>query len=306
MKNPDNIELKLKRFSLSELLRDEILKEKCVVAIEELEQIADADTKKERFFLFVKTLYAYSELYRCGCRGVDKWKNLFVENLDVIDKKRDKVGEDTKGFDDMILYLYQRGTNSNTVGSGDKGIIKTILGIISDYSKMGDMEKAEFFLNPFLIKSGDEFFQIEDGGHNGKFQITKREIKDFVYNVNEADGIVSSSLGDISLFDFNKMAVGRQIMFRDGRNYFGGDLKKIKEEKIGKFKKGEKFKFSFETPAGTIEGYCEVLDTNETDLDEEFGLAYVPFAEKLLKLKVLIDGKEKEFILDDFYGWNKN
>jgi hypothetical protein len=142
---------------------------------------------------------------------------------------------------------------------------------------------VESIFNPFHLKKGMVVYRPEL--HARGLELKEIPIHDIV--VDGKDSMIDSEGKTLDLETINRQLAHGTLMLRDGSNYFGGI-----ESKLPQYKKGEMISMTAHNPLHEDSTFdVEYMGTNENELHEKFGYAFIPYSHQLLEVKYRYDGK---------------
>lgn len=204
----------------------------------------------------------------------------------------------TKKIAEFSELLMASDINTNSAGSGT-GRQKAMKEYFGEYLKSAnDREAYKALYNPFHLEQGTVLFQPKSEGR-WSFSLEEVRLGDIV--IDGKDSAVDIAGETIPIESINRDLACGNLMLRDGSNILGAPDKIFEVPKI---EAGQKTKITFlPNPVQQDNSHIvEFLGTNEDELRERYGDAYLPFVKRLLIVRFRFEGKETEALLGEIVG----
>jgi hypothetical protein len=207
---------------------------------------------------------------------------------------RDKISghnPDLEPFLHMLCLHLAREANTNTTGNSARVFSEVITAAAVNATRAGKPELHDALINPFHLETGMEILKFNE--QTGEAE--KMTIETLIEN---GDGIIFFGKGENDYEDimtFNqKLSMGEYVK-KDGENYFGG-LGHLKEKlNLDKLVPGNVIKIDASYPPlwePRIEEFT-VVETNQSELEAQYGLAWLAFLDHAPRNKKLLTASFK-------------
>jgi len=212
---------------------------------------------------------------------------------------------DLKPFLHMTSFHLASEANTNTSGYSDKTFRKIIEEAANKAANENSPEVHDSLMNPFHLKDGMEIFKLNK--ETGELESFSIEVL-----IEKGAGVVVFGQGadDVEdIIDFNARLSKGEYMKKDGDNVFGG-LKYLKNQlNIDKVSPGKAIKIDVSHPFDKDQTKYEevtVVSTNQAELEEKYGNAYLPFLGNASKNKIVLKASIKSSTGEIFNDVNFN
>jgi hypothetical protein len=209
---------------------------------------------------------------------------------------KDQVRDLVTSFAEFSAFLMAGNINHNSAGSGFDRQIAMREHLATNLDKIEDTEaKAELY-NPFHLESGMTLFRRNFDGT----EIDLEEIRLGDILMDGKDSVTEIEGETFKLESINRDLAGRRLMLRDGSNVIGNiEYPAYYETLIKEIVPGKKVSITFPpTPFEKDNTHVvEFLGTNEEELRERYGSAYLPLAGRMILVRFRFEGNDLEWPL---------
>jgi len=191
---------------------------------------------------------------------------------------------------DFSEFLMAGNVNTNSARSGVERQSAMRHHLANIFSEIGDMEARDEIYNPFHLKSGEVLFRPVSESR-WEFSLEEVSVGDVAFAGKDSTVEIAGKI--VPLSDVNYQLVSKRLMLRDGSNVLGNPEYRA----FPRLESGEKIKIKFKPMPGQQDNahVVEFLGTNEEELRERCGNAYLPFIGRLLVVRFVFEGKEVDF-----------
>jgi hypothetical protein len=212
---------------------------------------------------------------------------------------------DSKTFLHMTSFHLAGEANTSTSGNSGETFRKILEEAANQAANENSPEVHDGLMNPFHLKDGMEIFKLnKETGELERFSI---EVL-----IEKGAGVVVFGQGadDVEdIIDFNARLSKGEYMKKDGENIFGG-LEYLKNNlNIDKVSPGKVIKIDVSHPFDKDQTKFEevtVVGTNQAELEEKYGNAYLPFLGNASKNKIVLKASIKSSTGEIFNDVNFN
>lgn len=186
-----------------------------------------------------------------------------------------------KTIETEAIYLaVEKDTNT----AGGSKYQKTVLErLYKELVDTGRNEETNVLINPFKLQKGTILYEmIPEGINRGSLRETI--IEDVILDGKNSKVTIDGKEWKLIAIN-NRLASGRDLMLRDGSNFFGDAKKGFTVEEYKELQPGQKIRIKVLAGLQTFYEDMEVLGTNEAELEAKYGKAYLPFRKQLLVVR---------------------